>query len=135
MRKYETVDHTADWALRVYGNDLADLLVNAAVGMNSLLVQQLSDIPEQLTRHCELDSHDAESLLVDWLSELAYFAETEQILFSRFTLSDVSSRHLSAQLSGGRVAELQKHIKAVTYHDLEIVETAQGLQATVVFDV
>ncbi len=135
MKKYETVDHTADWALRVYGTDLGDLLTNAALGMSSLMVEHLDDIPSQLTRHCEIEGHDAESLLVAWLSELAYFAEMEQLVYSRFALSQVSSQHLSAQLSGGRVTELQKHIKAVTYHDLEIAETAEGLQATVVFDV
>jgi SHS2 domain-containing protein len=36
---------------------------------------------------------------------------------------------------GGHVPDLQKHIKAVTYHNLEIVETDQGVEATVVFDV
>jgi SHS2 domain-containing protein len=30
---------------------------------------------------------------------------------------------------------LENHIKAVTYHNLEIVKTETGLAATVVFDV
>jgi len=30
---------------------------------------------------------------------------------------------------------MEKHIKAVTYHNLEIVQTARGLTATIVFDV
>jgi len=30
---------------------------------------------------------------------------------------------------------LENHIKAVTYHNLEIVKTKAGLAATVVFDV
>jgi len=38
-------------------------------------------------------------------------------------------------LHGGHVHQLQKHIKAVTYHNLEIVKTDKGLKATVVFDV
>jgi SHS2 domain-containing protein len=42
---------------------------------------------------------------------------------------------LSAVVWGGKAAELQKHIKAVTYHDLEIVETDGGLMTTIVFDV
>jgi SHS2 domain-containing protein len=40
-----------------------------------------------------------------------------------------------ATLFGGKVSKLQKHIKAVTYHNLKIIETDKGLEATVVFDV
>ena len=77
----------------------------------------------------------AESILVDWLSELAYWAETEMIVFSRFDLLDVSPTRVRAILFGDRITQLDKHIKAVTYHNLEIVETETGLAATVVFDV
>jgi len=30
---------------------------------------------------------------------------------------------------------LEKQIKAVTYHNLKIIKTAEGLEATIVFDV
>ncbi|HEX6384454.1 MAG TPA: archease, partial [Anaerolineae bacterium] len=40
-----------------------------------------------------------------------------------------------ATARGGRAPELQKHIKAVTYHNLQIIQTEAGLEATVVFDV
>jgi len=38
-------------------------------------------------------------------------------------------------LSRGRTADIQREIKAVTYHDLSILETDDGLEAVVVFDV
>jgi SHS2 domain-containing protein len=42
---------------------------------------------------------------------------------------------LAGVVHGGRPAEMQKHIKAVTYHDLAIKETSGGLEVTIVFDV
>jgi SHS2 domain-containing protein len=132
---FEIVDHTADWALRVYGSDLANLLTYAAIGMSSLLVAELSSISLEVSRDLEFEAFDAETLLVDWLGELAYFAEEEQLVFRDFQLYDVRATHMMAHIQGGRAAELQKHIKAVTYHDLAITETAVGLTATVVFDV
>ena len=132
---FEVVDHTADWALRIYGSDMAQLLSNAAIGMASLLVQDIQEVPVDLERHLELDAFDAETLLVDWLTELAFWAEDEQLVFHVISLSDVTDTHLKANLRGGRVSELLKHIKAVTYHNLEIVKTDRGLAATVVFDV
>lgn len=132
---YEIVDHTADWALRVYGSDLADLLLYAAIGMSSLLVAELLSVPLEVSRSLELTAFDAETLLVDWLGELAYFAEDEQLVFRDFHLQDVTPQHLSARILGGRAPELQKHIKAVTYHNLSITQTDSGLTVTVVFDV
>lgn len=134
-KDFEIVDHTADWALRIYGSDLAQLFSNAAMGMASLLVQDIQEVPIEVVRQLELEAYDAETLLVDWLTELAYWAEDEGLIFPEISLSEVTDIHLKATLRGGRVAELLKHIKAVTYHNLEIVKTEKGLAATVVFDV
>ena len=132
---YEVIDHTADWALRVYGSDLEQLFINAARGMSSLLVAELDAVPIDIERQFDLDAFDAETLLVDWLGELAYWAEAEQLVFRDYVLRDVSGTHLSALVKGGRAVELLKHIKAVTYHNLEIVEGPAGLSTTIVFDV
>jgi SHS2 domain-containing protein len=78
---FEEVEHTADWALRVRGRDLSQLLTNAARGMSYLLVSEVAAIPSQVERRLVLDAMDAESLLVAWLSELAYWAEAELLVF------------------------------------------------------
>ena len=137
MANYEIVDHTADWALRVWGHTLADLLRNAAIGMNSLMTgsPSTSSEMESETRTLTLDAFDSETLLVDWLTELAYFAEMEQLIFPTITLSNITPTHLEANIQGGIIPELAKHIKAVTYHNLEIIETDDGLETTIVFDV
>ena len=132
---FEEVEHTADWALRVRGHDLRELLVNAARGMSHLLVSDLETVPTDVERRLELDAFDAESLLVEWLSELAYWAEAESLVFREFDLRRVTSHHLEALVRGGQASGLQRHIKAVTYHNLEILEREDGLEATVVFDV
>ncbi len=132
---FEEVEHTADWALRVRGRDLRELLVNAARGMSCLLVPDLEAIPTDMERRFELDALDAEGLLVEWLSELAYWAETEALVFREFEILRVAPDHLEAAVRGGYASNLQKHIKAVTYHNLEIIQSEDGLEATVVFDV
>ena len=50
-------------------------------------------------------------------------------------LEPVSPERVEATVHGGRARALQKHIKAVTYHNLEVRETAGGLEVTIVFDV
>lgn len=132
---FEEVEHTADWALRIRGRDLRELLVNAARGMSNLLVPDSARIPSSVEACFDIEADDAESLLVNWLSELAYRAEMEGIVFGEFNLHQVSPTYLQAVVRGGPVPRLQKHIKAVTYHNLEIVETDNGLLTEVVFDV
>ncbi len=132
---FEEIEHTADRALRVYGADLKALLLNAARGLNSLMAPEHRPDTGQRKIAVQLEAGDAESLLVDWLSELSYWAETEMLVFHDFELDSVSATHLEATLYGTRAPRLERHIKAVTYHNLAIVRTEKGLTATVVFDV
>lgn len=132
---FEEIEHTADRALKIYGSDLRQLLVNAAHGMNSLMLKEPAAASTSVEKTVALEAADAEGLLVEWLSELAFWAETEMLVFSGFELHEVSATRLKATLYGSRVDQLEKHIKAVTYHNLEIVRTGAGLSAVVVFDV
>lgn len=133
--EFEEIEHTADWALRVRGGDLRALLSNAAHGMYYLLGTEPDDIPVDVEEQFDIDAIDAESMLVNWLSELAYWVETEELIFHEFDFKEVTPTHLQAAVRGGRASNLKKHIKAVTYHNLKVTETEDGLTATVVFDV
>ena len=132
---YVVVEHTADWSLRVFGADWAALLRHAAQGMGSLMVGELSAVPLTEQRTILLEAFDAETLLVDWLSELAYWAETEMLVFSEYEFQQLAATRLLAVVRGGPAPELLKHIKAVTYHNLEILHTDAGMEVTIVFDV
>jgi SHS2 domain-containing protein len=129
------VEHTADWALRVRGQDLGALFTNAAVGLARLMVEELATIPLEVERSITVEALDVESLLVAWLEELAFLAEMESLVFPRVDVSSITPERLVAKVVGGRSAFLQKHIKAVTYHNLEVVQTESGYEATLVFDV
>ena len=132
---FEEIEHTADRALKIFGSNLEELLLNAARGMNFLMVPQHIPSAEHREKEVTLEAADSESLLVDWLSELAYWAEVEMLVFHEFKVKSVSPTLFRAIIRGTRVTQLDKHIKAVTYHNLEIVRTQKGLSATVVFDV
>ncbi len=132
---FEEVDHTADRALVVRGRSLEELFRNAACGMNRLLGFRPEPRGERQTRRIDLEAIDPESLLVSWLSELAYFAETESLGFERFEFERFSPTALSAVGFGRKAAEMEKAVKAVTYHNLAIRREGGQYSATIVFDV
>jgi SHS2 domain-containing protein len=135
MIGFKEIEHTADRALRIFGTNLTELFLSAAAGLTHLIAADASDISTEIEKSIELDAIDAESLLVEWLSELAYWAESEMLVFKKFRIQKATATHLQAKIFGGKTPMLEKHIKAVTYHNLEIIKTAKGLEATIVFDV
>jgi len=132
---FEEIEHTADKALRVHGRSREQLFTAAAAGMNYLMAGTRIEVDPEISKTLDMESIDAESLLVDWLSELAFWAETESLVFTRIQWHELTEIRLRAAVFGGRVSKLEKHIKAVTYHNLKIVQTDAGLDATIVFDV
>lgn len=133
--KVAEIGHTADLALHIRGKDLEDLLCNAARGMSALMSDAPPDSGATEILELSISAADAESLLVEWLSELAYLAESKGAVFSTFSVHAISETGLCATLSGRLSGPLRRAIKAVTYHHLAIRRTADGLETTVVFDV
>lgn len=133
MKRFEEIEHTADWAFRVYGHDLKDLFENAAFALFAL--EGASEHSTGVIRQVTVRGVDRESLLVNWLSELLFLQETRGETYSEFSIEALTSTDLTATVSGAPSGPLNKFVKAITYHDLHIEETPTGWQATVVVDV
>ena len=133
MKPFEEIEHTADWAFRAFGATLSELFENAARALSSL--EGAAEQPTMVTRDVQVEGIDLESLLVNWLSELLFLQETRGETYHRFTVVELTPTSLTAQIQGGRAGPLNKYVKAVTYHNLEIKQTPEGWQATVVVDV
>jgi len=130
---YEEIPHTADWSIRVWADDLEELLAESARGMNWLAGTELTDQP-RITKSFETEEPDNESLLVAFLSELVYYAEQENLGFDNFEIS-IKNDRLKVEMEGAPLKSLNKAIKAGTWHKLEIRESARGLEVEIVFDV
>jgi SHS2 domain-containing protein len=136
-RGFEELAHTADWALRVWAPDLAGLFAEAAGGMYALSGARPAEGP--VTRRTfETSAPDPESLLVAFLSELVYAAELEKLAFTRLQVEVFESSQewaLKAEMEGTALLSVNKTIKAVTYHNLQIRKSTQGYEVEIVFDV
>jgi SHS2 domain-containing protein len=130
---FEEIPHTADWSIRVWAGDLPGLLAESARGMNWLAGAKLADGPRE-KRTYEFEGPDGESMLVSFLTELVYYAEQENLGFDDFDIR-IKDGRLKVEMGGAPFVSLDKAIKAVTWHNLKINETARGLEVEIVFDV
>jgi SHS2 domain-containing protein len=130
---YTEIEHTADYAIRVHGADLAGLFLDSARGMYFLIGGRVELMPT--SRELRLTAPDAETLLVEWLEELAFLLETECEMAGEIQFRDIQLTQLVAHLQTGPAIGVIRLIKAVTFHDLEIRSSTRGFEATIVFDV
>jgi SHS2 domain-containing protein len=73
-------------------------------------------------------------LLINFLNELLYFAESEGLAFDQFDLQ-IKGDQLIGQITGAKIEAMAKEIKAATFHNLKVSETNQGITVNIVFDV
>ncbi len=134
---YEVFEHTADVGIHAYGRTLAELFIHAAQGMESLLV--CPDMVRVVTqREITVEGHDTLSLLIAWLNELIFLFDTEYLLFRDFELLSLNETALTGRALGERYDrerhELSSALKAATWHEAAVVDTADGYSARIIFD-
>lgn len=134
---FEALEHTADEGLRAWGPDLPALLAAAARGLFAVIADPETVRPER-ERRLELEADSREELLHDWLERLNGLHQTEGELYRDFEV-ETDGRHLVARFRGEPIDpgrhDLREEVKGVTWHDLVVRETADGLEARILFDV
>jgi SHS2 domain-containing protein len=89
---------------------------------------------EAAQHEVELTSSDRALLLVEWLSELVYLAETERFVPERVTAFELDDGRLRATVTGYR-GHPSHLVKAVTLHGLALERKGEAWHARVVLDV
>jgi SHS2 domain-containing protein len=141
---YRELEHTADVAVEIIAATREELFAEA-LGALTDIISERGKVEERLARDFALAGPRLDLLLVDWLDELVYAFEVEELLFRRadVRLTELTGSggtlHLAAR-AWGETLDRRRHpikvlIKGVTYHGLEITETAAGLRVQVVFDI
>jgi SHS2 domain-containing protein len=135
---HELFDHTADLGLRAAAPTVNELF--AEMG-RALLASQVEDPPSVcavVSERIEIAGTDREYLLFDWLKELLLRFETERVLFAEFDVT-VTATGLVAVARGEGYDEsrhaLAHEVKAITYHELKVVERDGGWLAEAIVDI
>jgi SHS2 domain-containing protein len=137
MKRFEVLDHTADIGLAIYGENLKALFENAGEAFFHLITD-LKKVRRRVERRIEIGGESLDRLLVDWLSELLYLHDVENLLFKGFKVESVGDDGLRAIVKGEPFQEgvhvIKTEVKAVTYHQLEVRQERKGWRARVILD-
>jgi SHS2 domain-containing protein len=139
-QKFKYLDHTADAKFLAYGKTLEEVFENAALAMMNVMIDTNS-VQNLHSEVVELRSADLEALLFDWLSEVLFVFEVENMAFNSFSIEKIGHQGdyftLVAKLMGEpidlSVHKFDTEVKAATYNDMLIKETEDGwiVRATV----
>jgi len=138
---YEYLPHPADVRFRAYGATLEEVFEQAAHAMFGVIIHT-STLEPKRSVDIKLESEGLENLLYDYLSELLYLFEVEEIVFGQFRVDSIEKADGSYILHGqasGENLDLERHsfeteVKAVTYHLLKVTKEKGGYSAHVIVD-
>jgi SHS2 domain-containing protein len=136
---YTEIEHTADVGVELEAPDLDAAFERVAAAMFDM-ISDLDRVGSDWRRDVRVvgRSGDREHLLIRWLAELLFLHESEHVLLSTFHVERIGPDAIEAEVAGERIDRerhaLKVEIKAPTYHDLVIEETASGWRVRVIFD-
>ena len=131
----ELLEHIAEVELRIRAPSFAELAAEAGRAVARLELGRTPPPSGHLHRDVVIRSPDREALLVDWLNELIWLAETERWVATEFEVNAATDTLLEARVRGVTVDEAPARIKAATFHGLKVAPAADGLEAQVILDV
>ncbi|HXE79609.1 MAG TPA: archease [Vicinamibacterales bacterium] len=138
---YRFFDHTGDIGVDLWGGDLGELYAVAAEALTETLTDPECVRPRTRVT-ASLGASAPDLLLADWVSELIYRFDAFEWLTRRahVTVAHSNARWtLHAQMDG-ETRDPARHplkvlVKAVTYHELRVEQTAEGWSARMVLDI
>ena len=136
MGRYEFLESIAiaDCAMEVEGEDLDDLFV-------AELMVDPTTVRCSIERDVQLAAPSLDLLLFDWLSELIFLKDSEQLVFPdvEVRVSGEAPCRLAARLRGEALdrtrTTLRADPKAVTFHLFALEPRDGGWRARVVIDI
>ncbi len=135
---HEIFDHTADLGLRVQAATYEALCSEAAQGLAEVIAGNIAAIQPAVSETLLVVGNDPTWLLVDLLSELLVAFELRRMLFVDCRVSRTETG-LQADCRGEPFDparhRLAHEVKAITQHELRVVQTEAGWEATLILDI
>ncbi|RLE89130.1 MAG: archease [Thermoprotei archaeon] len=140
---FRHLPHTADVLIEAWGDTLEEAFEYAALGVFEVMTDT-SRVEAREERRIKAEGHDLEALLYDWIEQLLYYFDAEQLLFSKFRVERItpmaSGSYTLVASAWGEPYDPSRHesrtlVKAMTYHMMEIRRVDNKVRLRFVVDI
>lgn len=139
MGDYEFLDHTADEKFVVTADSLEDGFSTSVTAFFEILLGPAVFVDNKVTKEISLTAKKLRSLLYDFLNELVFYFDSEDLLLQivndiAIIENDDGTWTINASLSGDFQYDyaLRTEIKNMTYSDMELTQDVSGVWKLVV---
>lgn len=139
---YKFIEHTADIAVEVEGKSIEEIFISAFNAWKDIVLDTIAVRNEQSKKFL-FASKTLEELLIEFLSELNYQLYTKKWVVNSIKKILIQKTgdifHLDVEVFGESLKSknhtIKEEIKAVTFHQMKIVEKNGNLSTIIVFDI
>jgi len=140
--RFEFLEHTADVYIRANGKTMEEAYENAALAMFEVMTDtgKIAQVREETL---EIEAEDQYALLYNWLEALLVKFETENMLYSKFQITNWKETDENFKFKAkilGEKFDPQKHpqrvcVKAATYHRMVIIRERDRVVLEFILDI
>lgn len=130
--------HTADVRMLIKANSLEDLFAEGVKGMGNILKDSFCTEPHKFDKKIsiEVQASDRTNLLIDFLSDVLSNSCIEKVICCHLEIIDFSENRIKAELFCSNIDQFDEEIKAVTYHEANIIKNKKGdWETSIIFDI
>jgi SHS2 domain-containing protein len=139
---YRVLEHTADIGIEAVGDNFERALEKAVEGLNSIMISTKETETFEIKDIC-LEADDKESLVIKWLNEILFYFDSESFVCNKAQVKEIEKLDGNYKIQGlffGKCFDTKKdtmlvHVKAVTYHQLNVITEKDNVTIRVFFDI
>ena len=128
---------TADIAFESESDTVEGLFRDSALAVMETMIN-LKDVKQETKKIIEIEATNIEDLMFDWLSELVFIKDSENMLFSKFNIT-IKDNKLKAECFGEEINQ-KRHkprvdVKAITLHHFKVENIKNKWKANIIIDI
>ncbi|MFH1050101.1 MAG: archease [bacterium] len=135
LSEFEILEHQADVRILAKGSDYEKLFRAALNGLCKVMLHDDKVCQPLVTKQITVESVDNTGLLIDFLSEVLSLSHQNKVLFCEVKIENLTECYLKAEIKGYKVEGFNEDVKAVTYHEAEVVFVDGVYQTVIVLDI
>jgi SHS2 domain-containing protein len=128
----EIESHIADIRIRLEADSLEHLFSEGMKSLYDVLQPRRKKGKSSVVLSINLNGSDITVLLIDFLNEVLSYSLINKCVYDKILIFNLSGDNLLVELKGFTVAKFLKDVKAVTFHEAEVVESGAGIFETMI---